>query len=146
MLADEDGDDWMGDDLEAQAEGDEVRRRAAQSLLSRETVVVDLLDRRLSANVSPTPFRHGQGKDDVRRAATLVRSHSRVIAMRRTACWRLDHPTDGTRRRAIHIEVPMVEVQGQLSIDDGDAFTRLLETGVGPHAAFGFGMLILTRD
>lgn len=146
LLDDEDPDGWMGDDLAEAARGKEFRRLAAQKLLSRETVYVDLVDRRLKANVSANPFRLGHGKDDVRRAASLVRDQTRVVAMRRSACWRLDHPADGKPRRSVQIEVPMIEVQGRLKIEDGEAFMRLLETGVGSHTGFGFGMLALTRE
>jgi CRISPR system Cascade subunit CasE len=34
-------------------------------------------------------------------------------------------------------------VHGELTINDADAFARLLAGGVGRHAAYGFGMLLL---
>jgi len=41
------------------------------------------------------------------------------------------------------IEGYEVVAQGHLTITDSDAFARLLQTGVGRHTAFGFGMLLL---
>jgi CRISPR system Cascade subunit CasE len=32
---------------------------------------------------------------------------------------------------------------GQLQVNDGDAFARLVTSGIGRHRSFGFGMLLL---
>jgi len=40
-------------------------------------------------------------------------------------------------------EGPDVIWHGELTIQDGDAFVARLESGVGRHAAFGYGMLLL---
>lgn len=41
------------------------------------------------------------------------------------------------------LERPEATLHGQLVIQDGEAFAELLARGVGRHAAFGFGMLLL---
>ena len=45
-------------------------------------------------------------------------------------------------RRSLGVTRPDVLFRGTLRIDDGEAFPRLLERGLGRHRAFGFGMLL----
>ena len=47
------------------------------------------------------------------------------------------------RRHARYSEGPDALMRGNLVINDGDAFARLLAQGVGRHRAYGYGMLLL---
>lgn len=47
------------------------------------------------------------------------------------------------RRQSRPVSGPDAVFKGQLCVGDGDAFTRLLQRGIGRHRAFGFGMLLL---
>ncbi|MGI8498963.1 MAG: type I-E CRISPR-associated protein Cas6/Cse3/CasE [Gemmatimonadaceae bacterium] len=64
----------------------------------------------------------------------------RVAAIART---RLVRRTQGDAREARPLERPDVRVEGDLVIDDGNAFLRFLAHGIGRHRAFGFGALIV---
>jgi CRISPR system Cascade subunit CasE len=46
-------------------------------------------------------------------------------------------------RRLRAVDGPDATFSGELEVTDGDAFAALLARGVGRHAAFGFGMLLL---
>jgi CRISPR system Cascade subunit CasE len=50
--------------------------------------------------------------------------------------------TQGDNRQARRLQRPEVCFEGDLVIEDGDRFLRLLAHGVGRHRAFGFGALI----
>lgn len=63
-----------------------------------------------------------------------------VAAFSRT---RLVRRTQGNVRDARPLERPDVRLEGDLVIEDGDAFLRFLAHGVGRHRAFGFGALIV---
>lgn len=56
---------------------------------------------------------------------------------------RLVRRTQGSQREAKSLERPDVRLEGDLVIEDGDAFLRLLARGIGRHRAFGFGALII---
>lgn len=73
----------------------------------------------------------------VREAAAVERADLRL--MRRLRTRRSSHGGPGARR----IEGYEVLFGGTLSVDAPEAFARLLAHGVGRHAAFGFGMLML---
>lgn len=46
-------------------------------------------------------------------------------------------------RKMRSIAYPVAQLEGELIIKDNQAFAHLLETGIGRHTAFGFGMLLL---
>lgn len=56
---------------------------------------------------------------------------------------RLVRRTQGDTREAKSLERPDVRLEGDLVVEDGDAFMRFLSHGVGRHRAFGFGALIV---
>lgn len=56
---------------------------------------------------------------------------------------RLVRRTQGGEREAKSLERPDVRLEGDLMIEDGDAFVRFLSHGVGRHRAFGFGAVIV---
>jgi len=64
-----------------------------------------------------------------------------VVGFQRVRSQRLSHASEGTKRRTI--ERPDALFEGELTIENPDAFARLLARGVGRHRAFGFGMLLL---
>ena len=64
----------------------------------------------------------------------------RVSAMSRE---RLVRRTQGSERKARHLERPDVRFEGELVVVDGQRFHEWLAHGVGRHRAFGFGALIL---
>jgi CRISPR system Cascade subunit CasE len=51
--------------------------------------------------------------------------------------------TQGESRHARALERPDVRIEGNLSIEDGDAFLRFLAHGVGRHRGFGFGAVLV---
>ncbi len=57
----------------------------------------------------------------------------RLVAFQRRVVWR-----GGTR-----IEGPDATLQGDLVIEDGAAFQRLMAEGIGRHRAYGYGMVLL---
>jgi CRISPR system Cascade subunit CasE len=62
-----------------------------------------------------------------------------IKSMRRIQTRRSPHGAGKTNR----IEGYEVVAQGDLTITDGENFAHLLQSGVGRHTAFGFGMLLL---
>ncbi len=56
---------------------------------------------------------------------------------------RLVRRTQGEPRAAKTLERPDARFEGDLCIEDADAFTALLRHGVGRHRAFGFGMVVV---
>lgn len=66
--------------------------------------------------------------------------HTRVAGIARV---RLVRRTQGIERAARSLERPDVRLEGDLVIEDGDAFLRFLAHGVGRHRAFGFGALMI---
>jgi len=57
----------------------------------------------------------------------------------------LRRPPNGAegRRKALAISGPDALFKGELRIENGEAFARLVARGIGRHRAFGFGMLLL---
>jgi CRISPR system Cascade subunit CasE len=64
----------------------------------------------------------------------------RIAALSRT---RLVRRTQGAERQAKTLERPDVHFEGDLIVEDGNAFIRLLARGVGRHKAFGFGAMMV---
>lgn len=56
---------------------------------------------------------------------------------------RIVRRTQGAARQARVLERPDVHLEGDLLIEDGEAFLRFLAHGIGRHRAFGFGALIV---
>jgi CRISPR associated protein. len=73
-------------------------------------------------------------------AATLDPARTRLAAHGRRRVARPDHQPDGV---VVMSGGPDVVFHGELTITDGEAFSRLLARGVGRHAAYGYGMLLL---
>ena len=73
------------------------------------------------------------------RGARLI--GARPVAIRRTRVRR--RPNIGGERRMRDIEGPDVLVRGALAVNDGERFAEGIARGVGRHAAFGFGCLLL---
>ena len=67
--------------------------------------------------------------------------HARPVHIRRTRVLR--RPADQGNRRPVMIEGPDVLFRGELKIRDPQAFAAVFRQGVGRHAAFGFGCLLL---
>ncbi|WP_019517436.1 type I-E CRISPR-associated protein Cas6/Cse3/CasE [Sphingomonas sp. Mn802worker] len=77
-----------------------------------------------------------------RLAGAAVIEHAGLRDFRRSRTRRNTHArADGPRTRAV--EGPDAVMAGTLAIADPAAFADLLARGVGRHAAFGFGMLLL---
>jgi CRISPR system Cascade subunit CasE len=55
----------------------------------------------------------------------------------------LRRPLRGAARSVALIEGPDATLEGSLRVGDPAAFAAMLARGVGRHAAFGFGMLLL---
>lgn len=72
-------------------------------------------------------------------AATL--DHADLRHFRRTRALRNTHRSVG--RRTHRVEGPDALIGGTLTITDPAAFAQLLVKGIGRHAAFGYGMLLL---
>ncbi len=73
-------------------------------------------------------------------AATLEADSVRLIQSRRVRTRRSSHGRQGARR----VEGPEALLSGTLTVTDPAAFARVLARGVGRHAAFGYGLLLLT--
>lgn len=99
-----------------------VAEHGDTATVDRETVYLDWLGTRLA------------------RAATLDAASVRLFRRSRTR--RSTHRSDGARTRAV--EGPDVVIGGTLTVTDADAFADLLARGVGRHAGFGYGMLLLS--
>jgi CRISPR system Cascade subunit CasE len=63
-----------------------------------------------------------------------------LVQFRRVRARRSTHGRPGRGR----VEGPEALLTGTLAVDDPDAFAALLARGVGRHAAFGYGMLLLS--
>ena len=70
----------------------------------------------------------------LRYAAKLDMRSSRLVQFRRT---RVSRGTTG-------VEGPDAVVHGTLTIEDGERFTELLQSGIGRHRAYGYGMILLS--
>ena len=70
----------------------------------------------------------------LRHAAKLDMQSSRLVQFHRT---RVSRGTTG-------VEGPDAVVHGTLTIEDGERFTELLQSGVGRHRAYGYGMMLLS--
>lgn len=64
----------------------------------------------------------------------------RIAALSRT---RLVRRTQGAERKAATLERPDVRFDGDMIVEDGNAFVQLLARGVGRHKAFGFGAMLV---
>lgn len=106
----------------AACERAEIEGRAPHDV-DRETVYVDWLARRLAG------------------AALLEEAGLRLF--RRTRTRRSTHRA-GSDARTCRVEGPDAVMGGTLTIADPAAFATLVARGVGRHAAFGYGMLLLT--
>lgn len=73
-------------------------------------------------------------------AATL--EEARLVAYRSVKVLR--RPFRGDGRASVVIEGPDATLEGILRIGEPSAFAALLARGIGRHAAFGFGMLLLS--
>lgn len=73
-------------------------------------------------------------------AATLEQATLRAFHRSRTR--RSTHDTRGARTRSV--EGPDAVMTGTLTVSDPQGFARLLASGVGRHAAFGYGMMLLS--
>lgn len=103
-----------------------MRERAERAgddpdLVDREAVYLDWLAARLSG------------------AATL--DHADLRLFRRTRTLRNTHRSEG--RRTHRVEGPDALIGGTLTITDQTAFAALLAKGIGRHAGFGYGMVLL---
>lgn len=92
--------------------------------LDREAVYRDWLDRQFS----------------VRGGA-----EAESIGMERFSIERMTRRTHGTNRKPITIQRPDVTLTGTLTVTDSDTFGDLLQSGLGRHKSFGFGMLKVRR-
>ena len=72
-------------------------------------------------------------------AATL--DHADLRHFRRTRTLRNTHRSEG--RRTHRVEGPDALIGGTLTVTDPTAFGTLLAKGIGRHAGFGYGMLLL---
>jgi len=63
-----------------------------------------------------------------------------LVSFRRVRTRRSSHGRPG----AGSVEGPEAVMRGTLQVEDGTAFLHLLARGVGRHAAFGYGMLLLS--
>jgi CRISPR system Cascade subunit CasE len=93
---------------------------------NREAVYVDWLGRQFA---------------DHHHAARLVRAG--MDAFRLSRVIRRGSVTDSGPRRARPIVGPEAVFKGVLQVGDSDAFTRMMQRGIGRHRAFGFGMVLL---
>jgi CRISPR system Cascade subunit CasE len=90
--------------------------------IGREAIYADWLSRRVAG------------------AATI--EHATLRDFRRARTRRSTHARDGSRRTRA-VEGPDAVMAGTLCVRDPAAFADLLARGVGRHAGFGFGMLLL---
>jgi len=74
-------------------------------------------------------------------AARVNQAALNLTGFQRVRSQRLSHASEGAKRRAV--ERPDALFAGELTIEDPDAFARLLARGVGGPRPFGFGMLLL---
>ncbi|WP_294355043.1 type I-E CRISPR-associated protein Cas6/Cse3/CasE [uncultured Sphingomonas sp.] len=94
--------------------------------ISREAVDADWLTARLNGVAT---IEHA-GLRDFRRARTRRNTHA-------------GRGSTGGQPRTLAVEGPDAVMAGTLAVADPTAFAALLAGGVGRHAAFGFGMLLL---
>lgn len=106
--------------------------------VDREAVYVDWLAARLGAAASFVP-----GEVEMRllrRATSRRRVHAKPQSADPNPCGEQARAKLGFRQT----EGPDAVLAGSLTVGDADAFAALLARGVGRHAAFGFGMLLLS--
>jgi len=92
--------------------------------IDREAVYLDWLTRRLAAAATI----------DTATLRAFQRSHAR----------RGTHSAGDSSARTRTVEGPDATLGGTLTVTDSDAFASLLARGIGRHAAFGYGMLLLS--
>ncbi|MCK7581708.1 MAG: type I-E CRISPR-associated protein Cas6/Cse3/CasE [Chromatiales bacterium] len=93
--------------------------------INREAVYVDWLSRQFADS----------------QAARLVQAG--MDAFRLSRVIRRGSVTESGTRRVRPIVGPDAVFKGVLQVGDSDAFTRMLQRGIGRHRAFGFGMVLL---
>lgn len=92
--------------------------------LDRESVYLEWLERQL----------------EIRGGAEL-----KSFGMERFAIERMVRRTHGAKRKVRTLKRPDATFRGELVVTDGAAFSKLLESGIGRHKSFGFGMLKVRR-
>lgn len=97
----------------------------APETLNRERVYADWLGRKFAE----------QDAAEVSQASMEAFRLSRVI--------RRAGPDGAGKRKTYTPYGPDAIFKGRLRVGDSDAFTRLLQRGIGRHRAFGFGMVLL---
>jgi len=116
---------WLQEagEIDAHTAARERAERAGDDpdLVDREAVYLDWLAGRLAG------------------AATL--DHADLRLFRRTRTLRNTHRSEG--RRNHRVEGPDALIGGTLTITDPTAFGALLARGIGRHAGFGYGMVLL---
>ena len=65
--------------------------------------------------------------------------------MKRFSIERMSRRNHTSNRKVTTIQRPDLTLTGKLKITDDEAFTKLLEKGIGRHKSFGFGMLKIRR-
>jgi CRISPR system Cascade subunit CasE len=75
------------------------------------------------------------------RAATILNASMDGFRLARVVRRSRDDKTGERKLRGIN--GPVALFSGQLQVNDGDAFARLVTSGIGRHRSFGFGMLLL---
>lgn len=102
--------------------------------------------RHCAADPGSLPSREGLYLDWLARA--LGRDGAATLEAARLAGYRSIHvlrrPMRAGARSVAVIEGPDAALEGNLQIGDPAAFAAMLRRGVGRHAAFGFGMLLLS--
>lgn len=63
------------------------------------------------------------------------------VSMKRFSIERMTRRSHGDDRKVKQIQRPDTTMEGTLRITDGNAFSTLLQRGIGRHKSFGFGML-----
>ena len=72
-------------------------------------------------------------------------AEAEAIGMDRFSIERMTRRTHGNGRKVRTIQRPDVTLTGRLKVTDSDAFMNLLQSGIGRHKSFGFGMLKVRR-
>ncbi len=136
----DDVDGWDGDDIVTGGDITPMERcrLAAQAILTREEAYVDLFRRRLQVRMATPGGASTAQPSGTIVAADVVPGTVRITRMMREGVWRPDQ-----KRSLRRCTLPVVEMRGTLRITDGEAFAHLLRAGIGPHVAYGYGMLAL---
>lgn len=98
---------------------------APEQPVKRETIYLEWLRRHLAADAATEMLEAGM--DAFRLSRVIRRARS----------------DDADQRKARTILGPDAGFKGQLRVTESDAFSRLVQRGIGRHRAFGYGMLLL---